>query len=63
MCGPAAAQVIAAEIGSSPESVGAFTARIPIKPVPLSVVGQVVDAQATGAAMEDHVGYGKAVVR
>jgi hypothetical protein len=40
-----------------------FTARIPIKPVPLSIVGMVEEAHPTGAAMEDHVGYGKAVVR
>jgi len=62
-CGPAAAQIIAAEIGSNPESAGTFTARIPIKPVPMSVVGAVEEARPTGTAMEDHVGYGKAVVR
>ena len=63
MCGPVAAQIVAAEVGSSPESVGAFTARIPIKPVPLSIVGAVEEAKVTGVAMEDHVGYGKAIVR
>jgi len=40
-----------------------FKARIPVKPVPLAIVGAVEDAHPTGPAMEDHVGYGKAVVR
>ncbi len=30
-------------------------ARIPIKPVPLAVVGAVEEARPTGTAMEDHV--------
>ncbi|MBI5030095.1 MAG: FAD-dependent oxidoreductase [Chloroflexi bacterium] len=57
ICGPVAAQIIAAETNTSVESVGIFTARTPVKPVPLSIVG------ATGlaaVAMEDHVGYGYA---
>lgn len=62
-CGPVAAQIIAAELGVSPELAGVFKARIPIKPVPLSVVGAVEEAHPTGTAMEDHVGYGRAVVR
>jgi len=62
-CGPVAAQLVAAETGTSLESAGTFKARIPIKPVPLAVVGAVEEARPTGTAMEDHVGYGKAVVR
>ena len=45
------------------ESVGMFKARIPIKPVPLGVVGVVEGPRPTGPAMEDHVGYGRAIVR
>lgn len=63
ICGPIAAQIIAQEIGAPVESVGVFTARIPVKPVPLGVVGAIVEPHPTGAAMEDHVGYGRAVVR
>jgi len=62
-CGPATAQIVAAETGVSVESAGVFKARIPIKPVPLAVVGAVEDTHPTGSAMEDHVGYGKAVIR
>ena len=62
-CGPVAAQLVAAEAGTSLESAGTFKARIPIKPVPLAVGGAVEEARPTGSAMEDHVGYGKAVVR
>ena len=62
-CGPVVAQIIAAETGTSVESARTFKARIPIKPVPLAVVGAVEEARPTGTAMEDHVGYGKAVVR
>ena len=68
-CGPVAAHIIAAEIGRGDpggrplESVGMFKARIPVKPVPLAIVGAVEEARPTGTAMEDHVGYGKAVVR
>ncbi|MBI3761286.1 MAG: FAD-dependent oxidoreductase [Chloroflexi bacterium] len=63
MCAPIAAQIVAAEIGVSPASVGVFTARPPIKPVPLGIVGIVEDPRPTGPAMEDHVGYGRAVIR
>ena len=69
MCAPIAAQILAAEIGRGDsggrplESVGMFTARPPVKPVPLGVVGVVEGPRPTGPAMEDHVGYGKAVVR
>ncbi|MBF8285218.1 MAG: FAD-dependent oxidoreductase [Anaerolineales bacterium] len=62
-CAPIAAQIVAAEAGTNPESVGMFTARPPVKPVPLAVVGVVEGPRPTGPAMEDHVGYGKAVVR
>lgn len=62
-CAPIAAQLIASEAGVSLESVGSFTARFPIKPVPLGVVGTVEGPRPTGPAMEDHVGYGRAVVR
>jgi thioredoxin reductase len=68
-CAPIAAQILAAEIGRGDpggrplESVGVFTARPPVKPVPLGVVGVVEGPRPTGLAMEDHVGYGKAVVR
>ncbi len=63
ICGPIAAQIIAQEIGAPVETVGVFTARIPVKPVPLGVVGAIAEPHPTGAAMEDHVGYGRAVVR
>jgi len=63
ICGPVAAQIVAAEARVSVEAAGMFTTRIPIKPVPLSVVGAVEEARPAGAAMEDHVGYGKAMVR
>ncbi|OQY99895.1 MAG: hypothetical protein B6D41_00550 [Chloroflexi bacterium UTCFX4] len=63
ICGPIAAQLIASETGTSVESVGAFTARIPVKPVPLGVVGASAEPHATGTAMEDHVGYGAARVK
>jgi thioredoxin reductase/bacterioferritin-associated ferredoxin len=68
-CAPIAAQILAAEIGRgdaggrSLESAGMFTARSPIKPVPLGVVGVVEGPRPTGPAMEDHVGYGRAMVR
>jgi NADPH-dependent 2,4-dienoyl-CoA reductase/sulfur reductase-like enzyme len=60
-CGPIAAQIIAAEAGISLEAAGCFTARPPIKPVPLAVVAGVGAPEASGAAMEDHAGYGRAV--
>jgi NADPH-dependent 2,4-dienoyl-CoA reductase/sulfur reductase-like enzyme len=64
ICGPIAAHIIAAEAGVSVESAGTFTARTPIKPVPLGIVGMPGSVPAaTGPAMEDHVGYGRAVVR
>ncbi len=63
ICGPIAAQIIAQEIGATVESVGTFTARVPVKPVPLAVVGAIAEPHATGTAMEDHVGYGRAVVK
>ena len=50
-------------VAVSVESVGMFKARIPIKPVPLAVVGAVEEARPTGTAVEDHVGYGRAIVR
>jgi NADPH-dependent 2,4-dienoyl-CoA reductase/sulfur reductase-like enzyme len=62
-CGPIIAQIIAAEEGVSVESVGMFTARPPIKPVPLGVVGVIEGERPTGPAMEDHLGYGRAVVK
>ncbi|MBI5712260.1 MAG: FAD-dependent oxidoreductase [Chloroflexi bacterium] len=62
-CGPIIAQIIAAEENVSVESVGMFTARPPIKPVPLGVVGVIEGERPTGPAMEDHVGYGRAVVK
>lgn len=62
-CGPVAAQIIAAETGVSVEFAGTFTARPPIKPVPLGIVGAVEGEKPTGSAMEDHVGYGRAVVK
>lgn len=62
ICGPVAAQLLASEADVSVESAGVFTARIPIKPVPLAIVGAVTEARPTGIAMEDHVGYGKAIV-
>ena len=62
-CGPVAAQLVAAEAGTIVESAGTFKARIPVKPVPLAIVGAVEEARPTGTAMEDHLGYGKAVVR
>jgi len=62
-CAPIAAQIVAAEAGTNPESAGMFTARPPVKPVPLSVVGVVEGPRPTGPAMEDHVGYGKVVIR
>lgn len=62
-CGPVAAQIIAAETGVSVEAAGMFTSRAPIKPVPLGVVGVVEGERPTGTAMEDHVGYGRAVVK
>lgn len=63
ICGPIAAQLVAQETGASIEAVGTFTARIPIKPVPLGVVGAIAEPHPTGMAMEDHVGYGRAVVK
>lgn len=63
LCGPIAAQIIAQETNTSVESVGAFTARIPVKPVPLGVVGASAEPHPTGTAMEDHVGYGAARVK
>ena len=62
ICGPVAAQIIAAEAKVSVESVGMFTARTPIKPVPLAIVG-TTGSVVHGTAMEDHVGYGRAQVR
>ncbi len=47
----------------SVELAGLFKARPPVKPVPLGVVGVVEGPRPTGPAIEDHVGYGKAVVR
>jgi len=63
ICGPIAAQLIAQETSASVESVGAFTARFPVKPVPLGVVGASAEPHPTGTAMEDHVGYGAARVK
>ncbi|HKZ87166.1 MAG TPA: NAD(P)/FAD-dependent oxidoreductase [Anaerolineae bacterium] len=62
ICGPIAAQIVAAGAGVSVESAGAFTARIPIKPVPLGLVASAGVEQSAPTAMEDHVGYGKAIV-
>jgi len=45
------------------EAVGAFTARAPIKPVPLGVVAEAPVQQGVRQAMEDHVGYGRAIIR
>jgi bacterioferritin-associated ferredoxin len=63
ICGPIAAHILAAEAKVGVESVGVFTARTPVKPVPLAVLAAVEAKRATGPAMEDHVGYGRAVVR
>ena len=58
ICGPVAAQIIAAEAKVSVESVGMFTARTPIKPVPLAILG-TTGSVVNDTAMEDHVGYGR----
>lgn len=61
VCGPIAAQIVAAETGRSLESAGAFTVRPPIKPVPLKTVATPLEP-AREPAMEDHTGYGRAIV-
>lgn len=63
ICGPIAAQIMARESGLALEAVGTFTARAPIKPIPLGALAIVPTQQSGKAAMEDHVGYGRAIIR
>ncbi|MCC6187470.1 MAG: FAD-dependent oxidoreductase [Anaerolineales bacterium] len=60
-CGPIAAQIIASETGAHLEAAGCFTARPPIRPVPLSALAETATPHPTGTAMEDHAGYGRVV--
>jgi D-hydroxyproline dehydrogenase subunit alpha len=62
-CGPIAAQLIAAETGARLESTGVFTPRPPLKPVPLGSIARTASPRPTGPEMEDHVGYGMAIIR
>lgn len=41
VCGLAVAGVLARELGTSPEAVGAYRVRSPLKPVPLAAIGQL----------------------
>lgn len=54
ICGPIIARIVSYETGQSLESAGSFTARPPIKPVPLDAVGEPA-TRAGGLAWEDHV--------
>ncbi|MGW8195673.1 MAG: FAD/NAD(P)-dependent oxidoreductase [Desulforhopalus sp.] len=48
MCGPALAEIIAAELDASPEHVGQLKVRPPLKPVPL---GEIAEMELDDAAM------------
>ena len=41
MCGLAVAGILARELGASPEAVGAYRVRSPLKPVPLAAIAQL----------------------
>ena len=47
MCGPALAEIVAAEIDASPEQVGQLKVRPPLKPVPL---GEIAAMELDNAA-------------
>jgi hypothetical protein len=38
VCGIAVTQILAAELGKSPEEVGAYRVRAPLKPVPIAAI-------------------------
>jgi hypothetical protein len=51
MCGPALAEIVAAELATSPENVGQLSVRPPLKPVPLGEIAtMVLDNSSQGQA-------------
>jgi hypothetical protein len=44
VCGPAAAEILAAALGKPVEAVGHFRAQPPVKPVPLTALGEATPA-------------------
>ena len=50
MCGPALAEVIAAELDQSPDQAGRLNIRPPLKPVPLQEIAEMTlhEGSATG---------------
>lgn len=52
ICGNVVTQILAAELGHAPDSVGAYRIRAPLKPVPLGALSSL--ANPTGAAATVH---------
>ena len=58
ICGGILNQMLADETGMTQQDIQPFTARAPIKPLPMEAIGGAEDS--ADFTWEDHVGYGAA---
>jgi len=53
MCGIAVTQILAAELGTPPEQVGAYRIRPPLKPVPIAAIATLAGRTPEDATTEE----------